>query len=188
MTHALSAFPLPDPEPARPAVDATLVSRAKLGDIQAFEAIVTRYYARCMRFAHGMLRDAADADDSSGPPDITDAVAILSYLFLGAADPASPGPRACGNARIARLCGSRPRKMNHIGAGRRMSTALPSLGSTTRSAGDLDAAAAVNGTLLAAVTSARCRELEEMLELFTSRAGRLLADEQATTTRSHEEY
>ena len=63
MTHALSAFPLPDPESARPAVDATLVSRAKLGDIQAFEAIVTRYYARCMRFAHGMLRDAADADD-----------------------------------------------------------------------------------------------------------------------------
>jgi RNA polymerase sigma-70 factor (ECF subfamily) len=54
---------LPDPESARPAVDATLVSRAKLGDIQAFEAIVTRYYARCMRFAHGMLRDAADADD-----------------------------------------------------------------------------------------------------------------------------
>ena len=41
----------------------TLVNRAKLGDIQAFEAIVTRYYARCMRFAHGMLRDPADADD-----------------------------------------------------------------------------------------------------------------------------
>jgi len=63
MTHALSAFPLPDPEPARPAADSTLINRAKLGDIQAFEAIVARYYARCMRFAHGMLRDSADADD-----------------------------------------------------------------------------------------------------------------------------
>jgi RNA polymerase sigma-70 factor, ECF subfamily len=63
MTHVLSAFPLPDPEPARPAVDSTLINRAKLGDIQAFEAIVARYYARCMRFAHGMLRDSADADD-----------------------------------------------------------------------------------------------------------------------------
>jgi len=63
MTHVLSAFPVPDPEPARPVVDSTLISRAKLGDIQAFEAIVARYFTRCMRFAHGMLRDAADADD-----------------------------------------------------------------------------------------------------------------------------
>ncbi|HEY7237349.1 MAG TPA: RNA polymerase sigma factor [Gemmatimonadaceae bacterium] len=63
MTNVLSAFPLPDPEPARPVVDSTLVNRAKLGDIQAFEDIVARYYARCLRFAHGMLRNAGDADD-----------------------------------------------------------------------------------------------------------------------------
>lgn len=61
--NALSASQLPDPEPARPAVDSALVNRAKLGDIQAFEAIVARFYARCMRFAQGMLRDSADADD-----------------------------------------------------------------------------------------------------------------------------
>src|SRR5690348_6281447 len=59
----LSALPLPDPQPARPAVDSTLVNRAKLGDIRAFEAIVTRYYPRCLRFANGMLRDPGDADD-----------------------------------------------------------------------------------------------------------------------------
>src|SRR5213595_3185484 len=65
MIHALSAstLPLPDPLPARPVVDSTLINRAKLGDILAFEAIVARYFARCMRFAHGMLRDPADADD-----------------------------------------------------------------------------------------------------------------------------
>jgi RNA polymerase sigma-70 factor (ECF subfamily) len=34
-----------------------------LGDIKAFEAIVERYFARCMRFALGMLREPADADD-----------------------------------------------------------------------------------------------------------------------------
>ena len=60
---SLPASPLPDPQPARPAVDSALVNRAKLGDIQAFEAIVARYYARCLRFAHGMLRDSGDADD-----------------------------------------------------------------------------------------------------------------------------
>ena len=56
-------LPLPDSQPARPTVDSTLVNRAKLGDIQAFEAIVQRYYSRCMRFAQGMLRDTTDADD-----------------------------------------------------------------------------------------------------------------------------
>jgi RNA polymerase sigma-70 factor (ECF subfamily) len=58
-----SALALSAPEPARPSVDSTLISRAKLGDIQAFETIVAQYYARCLRFAHGMLRDSADADD-----------------------------------------------------------------------------------------------------------------------------
>ena len=50
----------------------------------------------------------------------------------------------------------------------------------------LDAAAAVNGTLLAAVTSARRKELDQLLELFTSRAATLLAEEQANDP-THEE-
>ena len=51
------------PRPARPPLDTTLVNRAKLGDIAAFEAIVERYYPRCVRFAGQMLRDPADVDD-----------------------------------------------------------------------------------------------------------------------------
>lgn len=54
---------MPAPESARPPIDSTLITRAKLGDIQAFEAIVARYYARCVRFARGMLRNPADVDD-----------------------------------------------------------------------------------------------------------------------------
>src|SRR5690348_2558851 len=63
MRPTRSALALSAPDPARPFVDSTLIGRAKLGDIEAFETIVTRYYARCLRFAHGMLRNAADADD-----------------------------------------------------------------------------------------------------------------------------
>src|SRR5689334_3676121 len=63
MTRSSNLAPLPDREPARPGVDSTLVNRAKLGDIKAFEQIVERYFARCMRFALGMLRDPAEADD-----------------------------------------------------------------------------------------------------------------------------
>lgn len=56
--------PLPDSAPAPPTVvDSTLVNRAKLGDIKAFEAIVERYFGRCLRFALGMLHDPAEADD-----------------------------------------------------------------------------------------------------------------------------
>jgi DNA-binding MarR family transcriptional regulator len=51
----------------------------------------------------------------------------------------------------------------------------------------LEAATAVNGALLAAVTPAQRRELEQLLELFTSRAGTLLANEQATANGSHED-
>jgi RNA polymerase sigma-70 factor (ECF subfamily) len=63
MITTRSALALSAPDPARPFVDSTLIARAKLGDIEAFETIVTRYYGRCLRFAHGMLRDATDADD-----------------------------------------------------------------------------------------------------------------------------
>jgi RNA polymerase sigma-70 factor (ECF subfamily) len=52
--------PVP-PEPV--ALDATTISRAKLGDIDAFTAIVEAYYRRCLRFARAMLRNADDAED-----------------------------------------------------------------------------------------------------------------------------
>jgi DNA-binding MarR family transcriptional regulator len=52
----------------------------------------------------------------------------------------------------------------------------------------LAAASAVNGALLAAVTPAQRRELEQLLDVLTTRAGALLANEQATTNGSHEEY
>jgi RNA polymerase sigma-70 factor (ECF subfamily) len=52
--------PVP-PQPA--ALDATTISRAKLGDIDAFTAIVDAYYQRCLRFARSMLRSPDDAED-----------------------------------------------------------------------------------------------------------------------------
>lgn len=52
------------PAPAPPAaVDPSLVRRARLGDAEAFAAIVTAYYPRCLRFARGMLRSRDDAED-----------------------------------------------------------------------------------------------------------------------------
>jgi RNA polymerase sigma-70 factor (ECF subfamily) len=44
-------------------LDATTISRAKLGDINAFTAIVEAYYQRCLRFARSMLRNPDDAED-----------------------------------------------------------------------------------------------------------------------------
>jgi RNA polymerase sigma-70 factor, ECF subfamily len=52
----------PAPAPPGP-VDASLVRRARLGDADAFTAIVTAYYPRCLRFARGMLRVKDDAED-----------------------------------------------------------------------------------------------------------------------------
>jgi RNA polymerase sigma-70 factor (ECF subfamily) len=49
--------------PSRIPIDSALVNRAKLGDVTAFEAIVERYYPRCIRFARGMLRNPADVED-----------------------------------------------------------------------------------------------------------------------------
>ena len=40
--------------------------------------------------------DAADANDD-GRVDISDAVAVLGHLFLGAPEPPAPGPRTCGS-------------------------------------------------------------------------------------------
>ena len=45
------------------ALDPTTISRAKLGDIDAFTAIVEAYHPRCMRFARAMLRNPDDAED-----------------------------------------------------------------------------------------------------------------------------
>ena len=52
------------PAPPRTVVlDATTISRAKLGDIDAFTAIVEAYHQRCLRFARAMLRNPDDAED-----------------------------------------------------------------------------------------------------------------------------
>lgn len=55
MTHAAA-----DPVPAETALEA----RAARGDVEAYERLVRRYYARCRRFAARMLRDDADAEDA----------------------------------------------------------------------------------------------------------------------------
>lgn len=46
-----------------PPSDAGLLARAKLGDAEAFSAIVERYYQRCLRFARGVLHNPGDAED-----------------------------------------------------------------------------------------------------------------------------
>jgi RNA polymerase sigma-70 factor (ECF subfamily) len=52
------------PHPAQAAVlDSRIISRAKLGDIEAFTEIVDAYYSRCLRFARAMLRNPDDAED-----------------------------------------------------------------------------------------------------------------------------
>jgi RNA polymerase sigma-70 factor, ECF subfamily len=40
-----------------------MISRAKLGDIDAFTRIVEAYYPRCLRFARAVLQNAEDAED-----------------------------------------------------------------------------------------------------------------------------
>jgi RNA polymerase sigma-70 factor (ECF subfamily) len=60
ITRPLLQRPVPPPAAA---LDATTISRAKLGDIDAFTAIVEAYYQRCLRFARAMLRNADDAED-----------------------------------------------------------------------------------------------------------------------------
>jgi RNA polymerase sigma-70 factor (ECF subfamily) len=40
-----------------------MISRAKLGDVDAFTAIVEAYYPRCMRFARAVLQNPDDAED-----------------------------------------------------------------------------------------------------------------------------
>ena len=45
------------------ALDSATITRAKLGDIDAFTRIVEAYYARCLRFATSMLRNPDEAED-----------------------------------------------------------------------------------------------------------------------------
>ena len=40
-----------------------MITRAKLGDIDAFTAIVEAYYPRCLRFARAVLQNPDDAED-----------------------------------------------------------------------------------------------------------------------------
>ena len=58
----MTPAPLQRPAPAT-ALDSTTISRAKLGDIDAFTAIVEAYHSRCLRFARAMLRNPDDAED-----------------------------------------------------------------------------------------------------------------------------
>jgi hypothetical protein len=39
--------------------------------------------------------DAADTDDN-GSVDLSDAIRVLNFLFLGGAAPLAPGPSVCG--------------------------------------------------------------------------------------------
>jgi RNA polymerase sigma-70 factor (ECF subfamily) len=58
----LSSFPLQRPAQAA-GLDSRTISRAKLGDIDAFTAIVEAYHARCVRFARAMLCNPDEAED-----------------------------------------------------------------------------------------------------------------------------
>jgi RNA polymerase sigma-70 factor (ECF subfamily) len=49
--------------PQATVLDPTTISRAKLGDIDAFTSIVEAYHQRCLRFARSMLRNPEDAED-----------------------------------------------------------------------------------------------------------------------------
>jgi RNA polymerase sigma-70 factor (ECF subfamily) len=49
--------------PQAAVLDSTTISRAKLGDIDAFTSIVEAYHQRCLRFARAMLRNVDDAED-----------------------------------------------------------------------------------------------------------------------------
>ncbi len=60
--HLLTTRPLQHPDPAA-LLDSRTVTRAKLGDIDAFTTIVEAYYARSLRFARAMLRQPDDAED-----------------------------------------------------------------------------------------------------------------------------
>lgn len=49
--------------PQATVLDPTTISRAKLGDIDAFTSIVEAYHQRCLRFARSMMRNPEDAED-----------------------------------------------------------------------------------------------------------------------------
>ena len=57
MTHWWGYIRVDDPEPL-------LVARAQAGDPTAFEALVDRHYADCLRYATRMLGERADAEEA----------------------------------------------------------------------------------------------------------------------------
>lgn len=64
--HQLQLMPAARQDPSGapvPVVDPATITRAKLGDAEAFQEIVEVYYARCLRFARGLLRNPDDAAD-----------------------------------------------------------------------------------------------------------------------------
>jgi RNA polymerase sigma-70 factor (ECF subfamily) len=64
LRHHLTASSLQSSAPPlRGALEPSTISRAKLGDIGAFTAIVEAYYARCLRFARAVLQNPDDAED-----------------------------------------------------------------------------------------------------------------------------
>jgi len=57
-----TSHPLPHPAPSA-GLDPRTITRAKLGDIDAFTLIVETYYPRSLRFARAMLHDTDEAED-----------------------------------------------------------------------------------------------------------------------------
>ena len=75
MTAPLAVEPLPDE---------TLAARAVGGESEAYEQLVRRHYAACMRYAERMLRDRADAEDAVQDTFMRALLAIRRY------DPGQP--------------------------------------------------------------------------------------------------
>jgi RNA polymerase sigma-70 factor (ECF subfamily) len=61
--HLTASFLRRSSPPKHNVPDLATISRAKLGDIEAFTAIVEAFYARCLRFAAAMLQNPDDAED-----------------------------------------------------------------------------------------------------------------------------
>lgn len=78
-----------------PGDDATLVARARDGDVRAFEALVRRYQRQVYRLAVRMLGDSGEAEDVAQEvflaawrtlPEIREDAAIRSWLYRTAAN------------------------------------------------------------------------------------------------------
>jgi len=72
------------PSQGRPSEDATLVSRARDGDVEAFEELVTRYQGIAFRVAWLVVRDRGDAEEA-----VQDAF-VKAYYALPRFRPGAP--------------------------------------------------------------------------------------------------